>query len=81
MSRTFTGVVVSIKMNKTVAVQIERRFRHPLYKKVITKHKKFLAHYENEAVKEGDTVTIQETRPISKNKHFMVIEKSKKVSK
>lgn len=81
MSRTFTGVVVSIKMNKTVAVQIERRFRHPLYKKVITKHKKFLAHCENDAVKEGDTVTIQETRPISKNKHFMVIEKSKKVSK
>lgn len=81
MSRTFTGVVVSIKMNKTVAVQIERRFRHPLYKKVITKHKKFLAHCENEAVKEGDTVTIQETRPISKNKHFMVVEKSKKVSK
>ncbi len=81
MSKTFTGIVVSTKMSKTVVVQIERKFRHPLYKKVITKHKKFLAHCENEAIKEGDTVTIQETKPISKNKHFMIIEKSKKVTK
>ncbi len=75
MPKVFTGVVVSTKMQKTVVVRVERKFRHPLYKKVVKKHKKFKAHNEKFDLKEGDIVKIRETRPISKEKHFEVIEK------
>ena len=75
MAKIFIGEVVSTKMQKTVVVRVERKFRHPLYKKVIKRHKKFKAHNEKFDLKEGDLVKIKETRPISKTKHFEVIEK------
>jgi small subunit ribosomal protein S17 len=77
MVRILTGVVTSTKMAKTAVVSIERKFRHPRYRKVITKHKKFQAHNEKFDLKDGDYVRIQETKPLSKNKHFEVIEKLK----
>ncbi|QQG44690.1 MAG: 30S ribosomal protein S17 [Candidatus Roizmanbacteria bacterium] len=75
MSRIFTGTVVSNKMNKTVVVSVERKLRHPFYKKVITRHNKLKAHNEIEGIKEGDVVNIKEIKPISKNKNFIVIKK------
>jgi len=73
--RVLTGTVVSDKMNKTVVVRIDRRVMHPLYKKIITRSKKYAAHDETESASIGDTVRIRECRPISRNKHFEVIEK------
>ena len=78
MPKTLTGTVVSTKMQKTVVVKVERKFRHPLYEKVVTYHKKYKAHNEDFDLKEGDVVKIIETRPISKDKHFKVIEKLSK---
>jgi SSU ribosomal protein S17P len=75
MAKTLIGKVVSTKMQKTVVVKVERKFRHPLYEKVITRHKKYKAHNEEFKLKEGDMVKIIETRPISKDKHFKVAEK------
>ena len=72
MAKQFTGKVISAKMQKTVTVLVEWKTQHPMYRKIITKRKKFMAHYENMEVKEGDTVVISETRPISKNIHFVV---------
>lgn len=77
MSKILTGLVTSTKMNKTVVVEVERAFRHPLYKKVIKRHKKHKARNEIQDLKEGDVVKIQETKPISKDTHFKVIEKVK----
>lgn len=74
MAKILAGVVVSTKMQKTIVVKVERRFRHPLYKKTIVKHKKYKVHNENLKLKEGDMVKIRETRPISKDKHFIVVE-------
>ena len=71
--RTLVGTVVSDKMDKTVTVQVERRFKHPLYKKFIKRTKKYAAHDENNACKVGDTVQIRETRPISRRKTWEVI--------
>ncbi len=68
------GVVVSANAKKTVAVLVERPVRHPLYKKIIKKKKKFLAHDEYEKCKVGDTVRIIETRPLSKRKRWRVQE-------
>lgn len=73
MSKEISGTVISTKMVNTVVVQTERKFRHPLYRKVIIKHNKFKAHYEGNDLKVGDVVTIRETRPISKTKHFIVV--------
>ena len=73
--RVLTGTVVSDKMNKTVVVRIDRRVMHPLYKKIITRSKKYAAHDETESASIGDTVRIRECRPISRNKRFEVIEK------
>lgn len=76
MAKILTGKVVSTKMQKTVVVQIETKMRHPFYKKVITKHKKFKAHYEDDkSLVEGDIVSIKETKPISKDKKFIVVSK------
>jgi small subunit ribosomal protein S17 len=72
------GVVVSDKMDKTVVVLVERRVRHPLYKKEIKKRKKFYAHDENNQCKVGDLVKIMETRPLSKLKRWRVIDIIKK---
>ena len=71
--RILQGVVVSDKMDKTVTVQVERRFKHTLYKKFIRRSKKYAAHDENNAVKVGDVVKIQECRPMSKRKKWEVV--------
>tara|TARA_B100000965_G_scaffold230606_1_gene193080 strand:- start:1288 stop:1518 length:231 start_codon:yes stop_codon:yes gene_type:complete len=68
------GVVVSDKPNKTITVQVERKFSHPILKKVIKARKKYNAHDENNKFKNGDKVTIIECRPYSKNKKFKVME-------
>lgn len=72
--KTKTGVVVSNKMAKTAVVSVERTFRHPLYGKVVRSSKKYYAHDEqSNTLKEGDVVTIVETRPISKLKRWRVV--------
>lgn len=68
------GTVIGKKMKKTVTVQVERKVRHPLYKKTIKKQKTFLAHDEYEKCKVGDMVRIIETRPISRRKKWRVVE-------
>ena len=68
------GVVVSDVQDKTIVVLVQRRTPHPLYKKVVTFHKKFTAHDENNTAKKGDTVRIAETRPLSKNKRWRLLE-------
>ena len=70
--RVLTGVVVSDKNDKTVLVQVERYVAHPLYKKKIRRHKKYAAHDEQNHFKIGDTVSIVESRPISKTKSWIV---------
>ena len=71
-ARVLKGVVVSDKADKTVVVRVSR-IMHPLYKKYITKSKKFAAHDEGNVYKEGDAVSIQECRPISKRKTWRVM--------
>lgn len=72
--KTFQGTVISTKMAKTAVVEVASAYKHPLYKKIITRTKKFKAHYEEDVkLSEGDKVLIGETRPISKTKHFKVI--------
>ncbi|NVK17855.1 MAG: 30S ribosomal protein S17 [Methylocystaceae bacterium] len=71
--RILQGVVVSDKQEKTVVVKVERRTKHPLYKKFIKRSKKYAAHDENNQFKVGDLVKIQETKPISKNKSWEVL--------
>lgn len=74
------GTVVSDKMDKTIVVLVERQFKHPLYKKIVRKHKKFKAHDANNDARMGDTVLITECRPMSKDKTFIlkeIIERSK----
>ena len=66
------GLVVSNKMEKTAVVQVERRIQHPLYKRMIRRRKKFLAHDEAEQCQPGDWVEIVETRPLSRRKRFRV---------
>ncbi len=68
-----TGVVVSNKMNKTISVVVERRLRHPIYGKSVKWSKKFMAHDEKEECNIGDTVRIEETRPLSKMKRWRLI--------
>ena len=68
------GVVESDKMQKTVVVQIDRRVPHPMYGKMVTRTKKVKAHDEENSAKMGDTVRIMETRPLSKDKRWRVVE-------
>lgn len=68
------GEVVSNKMQKTIVVRVERRFRHPQFKKVVTSFKKLYAHDENNQAKVGDLVRIQETRPLSRTKTWRLME-------
>ncbi|MCZ4064589.1 30S ribosomal protein S17 [Oxalobacter aliiformigenes] len=72
LKRTLIGKVVSDKMDKTVSVLIERRVKHPLYGKIVRRSKKYLAHDETNQAKIGDIVEIQEGRPISKNKSWVL---------
>ncbi len=68
------GLVVSDKMNKTVIVRVERKIAHPLYKKIVSRRKKFYAHDEENEAKTGDLVRIVESRPLSKLKRWKVAE-------
>jgi small subunit ribosomal protein S17 len=68
------GEVISNKMAKTIVVRVERRFSHPKFKKIITAYKKFYAHDEKAEAKIGDTVRIEETRPLSKLKCWKLVE-------
>lgn len=68
------GVVSSNKMDKSVVVTVERQFAHPKYKKIIKKSKRLMAHDENNECRDGDTVKIIESRPLSANKRWKVIE-------
>ena len=73
--KKLTGIVVSDKMTKTVVVLVERVKEHPKYKRRYKIHKKYKAHDQNGQYHIGDTVMIEETKPISKDKHFTVIKK------
>jgi small subunit ribosomal protein S17 len=73
--RILIGTVVSDKTDKTVTVQVERKVKHPLYGKIIRRSKKYHAHDEANEYKPGDTVRIEETRPISKTKTWKVLDR------
>ena len=75
--KILTGVVVSDKPNKTITVLVERKYSHPLLKKVIKVRKKYNARDENNKFKTGDKVSIIESKPFSKNKKFQVMENTK----
>ena len=77
LKKYLTGVVVSDKPNKTVTVMVERKYSHPVLKKVVKVRKKYNAHDENNKFKTGDKVSIIESKPFSKNKKFQVMENSK----
>jgi small subunit ribosomal protein S17 len=72
--KTRVGLVVSDKMEKTVVVSIERRVQHPVYGKMVRRTKRLKAHDENNDARTGDTVRIMETRPMSKDKRWRVVE-------
>ncbi len=74
-AKKLKGIVVSDTMNKTIAVLVNRYVKYPKYKKYIKRSKKYKVHDEKNEYKKGDKVIIQECRPISKDKHFKVIEK------
>ena len=71
--KTMMGVVVSSKMDKTVVVKVERRFAHPVFKKVVKTTKKYKVHDERNECVEGDLIRIQETRPLSKEKRWRLM--------
>ena len=73
--RVLTGTVVSDKTDKTVVVNVERRVKHPLYGKIIKRSKKYHAHDEGNEYREGETVRIEETAPISKLKTWRVVDR------
>ena len=75
--KILTGVVISDKPNKTVTVMVERKYSHPVLKKVIRVRKNYNAHDENNKFKTGDKVSIIERKPFSKNKKFQVMESTK----
>ncbi|MFH1386650.1 MAG: 30S ribosomal protein S17 [bacterium] len=75
--KTREGVVVSNKMKKTVVVKTERKFRHPLYQKVVRENNKFKAHDEDGVCQVGDIVEIMETRPMSRDKRWRVVRRIK----
>ncbi len=74
--RVLTGRVTSDKQDKTITVLVERRVMHPLYKKFIRRSKKYAAHDDANLCKEGDLVTIEECRPISKRKTWILVERN-----
>lgn len=75
MNNTRVGKVTSIGMQKTITVEVEHLFRHPLYKKAVKRHQKFAVHNEIAGIAVGDIVGIRETRPVSRRKHFIVVSK------
>ena len=79
LRKTRVGVVVSDKMDKTIVVAIEDRVQHPLYKKIVKSTYKLKAHDENNECRKGDTVKVMETRPLSKDKRWRLVEVVEKV--
>jgi small subunit ribosomal protein S17 len=77
---TKVGVVTSNKMNKTIVVAVERRVPHPLYKRTVTRTKKFMAHDETNTCQIGDTVAIEESRPLSRHKRWRLKEVIRRAS-
>ncbi|MBC8303816.1 MAG: 30S ribosomal protein S17 [Pelagibacterales bacterium] len=75
--KILTGIVVSDKPNKTITVLVERKYQHPVLKKIVKAKKKYNAHDENNKFKSGDKVSIIESKPYSKNKKFEVIGENK----
>lgn len=75
VGKTISGIVVSMKTKQTIQVKVERFIVHPIYKKPVRRSRIFAAHNEIEGISEGDTVRIISTKPISKTKHFKVLEK------
>ena len=75
--KILNGIVISNKPNKTITVLVERKYQHPVLKKVVKVKKKYNAHDENNKFKNGDKVSIIESKPFSKNKKFQVIEVTK----
>ena len=75
--KILTGIVISDKPNKTVTVLVERKYQHPVLKKVVKVKKKYNAHDENNKFKSGDKISIIESKPFSKNKKFQVMEGNK----
>jgi len=80
IARTATGRVVSNKMDKSITVLVERRVKHPLYSKYVTKSSRLHAHDESNECQEGDTVTIKEVRPISKTKTWSLVSVDEKAT-
>lgn len=76
--KTQMGLVVSNKMDKTVVVQVERKFIHPIFKKVVISSRKYSAHDEKNECRPGDFISISETRPLSKTKRWRLVEIIKK---
>ena len=74
LRKTRTGLVVSNKMEKSIVVSVERRVKHPIYGKFVKKTTKFMAHDETNTCGIGDTVLIMETRPLSKNKNWRLVQ-------
>lgn len=74
MQKIFNGIVVSVKMNKTAVVEVTRRTPHPLYKKLLKRSKRFKVDIGELKISVGDRVGMTETRPISKDKHFKILE-------
>lgn len=72
-ARTLSGKVISDKMDKTITVMIERRVKHPVYGKIVSRTTKIKAHDEDNVCRLGDVVTIKETRPISKSKSWTLV--------
>ena len=76
--RTETGLVISSKRDKTITVMVERKVKHPLYKKILRRSSKLQAHDQDNVCSEGDLVTIQESKPISKTKSWALLKVEKK---
>ena len=79
--RQLSGIVLSDSMNKTVVISVTRRFPHPVYKKYVNSSKKYYVHDENNKCEKGDTILIEESKPLSKLKRWRVKEITKKVVK
>lgn len=76
--KTLTGKIVSLNMKNTVIVEVQRQLVHPLYKKIMKRTRKFKADYKGDSLKEGDVVELIETRPMSKDKHYKIVDKKEK---
>lgn len=79
--RTLSGQVVSNKMDKTISVQVERQVQHPIYRKFIKRSSKIMAHDDNNECQIGDSVTIKESRPMSKNKTWTLVSIDERAAK